>query len=163
MRITKQRYAFITILAAWLVTGTLDITTALIYYPVKYNITETQLLQNIASGLLGEKAFDGGLWMAALGLAIHYCIALFWTIVYFIGYPVITMLWRNRIVAGIAYGIVVWLAMNLVILPLSNVNRSPSDFIQSLIGAAILMICIGLPNSTIIGKYYAKRHTFLKN
>ena len=158
-----QRHAFITILFAWLVTGTLDITAALIYYPIMYGITQTQLLQNIASGVLGERAFAGGLQMAALGLLIHYCIALLWTSVYFIGYPAITVLWRNRFVAGISYGIAVWLVMNLVVLPLSKVNRSPFDLKQALIGAVILMICIGLPNSIVVGKYYAKRQSSLKN
>lgn len=151
-----QIKAIVAILSAWLVTGTLDIATALIYYPIKYNITRTWILQHIASGMFGERAFVGGMKMAALGLVFHYFIALFWVIVFFIVYPAFKKIWRNRFVISIIYGLLVWLAMNLVVLPLSNINRSPFDFMQALIGAIILMFCIGLPNSLIVGKYYSK-------
>ncbi len=163
MTTTKQRSVVTTILAAWLAAGTLDIATACIYYPIKYKITQIVLLQNIASGVFGESAFAGGIQMAALGLVFHYSIALLWTIVFFLAYPTITMLSRNRFAAGMVYGLVVWLAMNLVVLPLSNVNRPSFDFIQALIGAVILMFCFGLPNSMIVGKYYSKRQQLTSN
>jgi uncharacterized membrane protein YagU involved in acid resistance len=152
---TKQRRAVTTILSAWLVGGTLDITTASIYYPRKYNITQILLLQNIASGVFGERAFSGGLRMAVLGLVFHYCIAFFWTIIFFISYTAMKISRRNWFITGMAFGIVVWLVMNLVVLPMSNVNRSPFDPIEALIGAVILIFCIGLPNSAIIGSHYS--------
>jgi len=157
LTITKRRIVVKTILSAWLLGGTLDITTASIYYPIRYDITLTMLFQNIASGLFGERAFSGGTQMAALGLVFHYCIAFFWTMVFFMAYPRIKILWRNRFASGMVYGLVVWLAMNLVVLPLSNVSRSPFNVGQALIGAVILMFCIGLPNSLIVGRYYSQR------
>ena len=128
---TKQRRAVTTILSAWLVGGTFDITMASIYYPLKYNITQILLLQNIASGVFGERAFSGGLRMAVLGLAFHYCIAFFWTIIFFISYTAIEIFRRNWFITGMAYGLVVWLVMNLVVLPMSNVSRSPSFSIRT--------------------------------
>lgn len=157
MTITKRRIIVKTILSAWLLGGTLDIATAAIYYPIKYDITLTLLFQNIASGVFGESAFSGGIQMAALGLGFHYCIAFIWTIVLFWAYPRIKMLSRNRFATGMAYGLVVWAVMNLVVLPLSNVIHSPFDIGQALLDAVILMFCIGLPNSLIVGRYYSKR------
>jgi uncharacterized membrane protein YagU involved in acid resistance len=156
MHSTGLAKAVKTILAAWTVAGTMDITSALIYAPLKYNITRTELLQYIASGVFGEKAFTGGTAMAIWGLAFHYCIAFFWTIIFFFIYPKIMMQWRNRIVTGILYGIFVWLVMNLIVLPLSNVHRPQFNFIQAVIGAVFLMCCIGIPNAIIVGRYYSK-------
>lgn len=42
--------------------------------------------------------------------------------------------------------------MNLIVLPLSNVRRGPFDLEQAVIGAVILMFCIGLPIATIVGR-----------
>jgi uncharacterized membrane protein YagU involved in acid resistance len=154
--IAKQPNVVRTILSAWLLAGTMDITTASIYYPLRYEITRTTLYQNIASGVFGERAFAGGMQMAALGLMFHYFIAFFWTVVFFMAYPRIKIFWRSRFVSGVVYGLLVWLAMNLVVLPLSNVNHSPFDFAQALIGAVILMFCIGLPNAIIVSKHYSQ-------
>lgn len=155
--ISKRHSAVTTILSAWLLSGTLDIATASIYYTIRYGITLTLLFQNIASGVFGERAFAGGVEMAALGLLFHYCIAFIWTMVYFMGYPRIKILWRNRFASGMVYGVLVWLVMNLVVLPLSNVDRSPFSFVPALIAAVILMFCIGPPNAFIVGKYYSRR------
>lgn len=153
----RRRGSVQAILSAWLLAGTLDITAASVYYPIRYNIPLTVLFQNIASGVFGEKAFAGGMQMAALGLTFHYCIAFIWTFVFYLAYPRVAFLRRNRLVSGIVYGLIVWLGMNLVVLPLSNVNRPSFQFLPALIAAVILMVCIGLPNSIIIGKYYTRR------
>ena len=153
----KQRGATRTIVGAWLIAGTLDITAASIYYPIRYDLSLEVLYQNIASGVFGARAFAGGTLMSALGLAFHYIIALIWTVIFYAAYPRIGILQKNRFAAGMAYGILVWAVMNLVVLPLSNVNRSPLQFIPSLIAALILMFCIGLPLSMIIGKHYSLR------
>jgi uncharacterized membrane protein YagU involved in acid resistance len=157
LALSKRRNVLKTILSAWLLTGTLDITTASIYYPMRYEITLTQLFQNIASGVFGERSFAGGIQMEALGLVFHYLIAFFWTILFFTAYPRLTILRRNRFASGMVYGAVVWLAMNLLVLPLSNVGRSPFHVGQALIGAVILMFCIGLPNAMIVERYYSHR------
>ncbi len=54
--------------------GVLDITAALVVYGY-FGLKPARLLQGIASGLLGPKAFEGGLAMALLGLLCHFVIA----------------------------------------------------------------------------------------
>jgi len=51
--------------------GVLDITAALVVYGF-FGIKPLRLLQGIASGLLGRRAFDGGLATALLGLVCHF-------------------------------------------------------------------------------------------
>src|SRR5262249_36526809 len=64
---TARRTALV-VMVAWLLAGTLDITTAVFYY-VGPSARAARLLQGIASGLLGALAFDGGAATALLGLA----------------------------------------------------------------------------------------------
>jgi len=137
---------------AWLAAGTLDVTAAVTYYPLTAGVSPLRILQGIASGLLGASAFSGGLASAALGLALHYLIALIWTILYCLAARRFAALVRHRVVAGLAYGVVVWAGMNLVVLPLSRVRHAPFNLRQALVAAAILMVCLGLPIATIIGR-----------
>src|SRR5258708_13902060 len=62
--------------------GVLDITAALVVYGF-FGAKPVPLLQGIASGLLGPKAFDGGLATALLGLLCHFVIAFGPAAVYF--------------------------------------------------------------------------------
>jgi hypothetical protein len=149
--ITTRR-STITILLAWLLAGTLDITTAIVYY-IGASATGTErLLQGIASGVLGAAAFTGGAATAALGLLLHYLIALIWTLVLFAAFRVVPVLRRHLVLTGIAYGVVVWLAMNLIVLPLSNVRHTPIRLGPAVVAAVILVFCIGLPISLIVGR-----------
>jgi hypothetical protein len=62
------------VLAIGLFAGTLDIADALIFNVLR-GITPIQVLQYIASGLIGTASFRGGLASAGLGLVLHYLIA----------------------------------------------------------------------------------------
>ena len=61
------------------------------------------------------------------------------------------LLRRHLVVAGIVYGLIVWLVMNLVVLPLSNVRHVPIQPRAAAIAAIILVLCVGLPLSLVIG------------
>jgi hypothetical protein len=149
---SSERSALATILTAWLTAGTLDITAAIVYYPLRSGGRIATLLQGIASGALGVSAFQGGLRTAALGVGFHYLIAFIWTLLFFVAARKFEMLTKDLFLAGMVYGIVVWLAMNLIVLPLSNVRHGPFNPTQAVIGAVILMFCIGLPISAIVGR-----------
>ncbi len=145
-----------TILAAWLVAGTLDITAASLYYPLVYKFKLILLYQNIASGVFGAKAFSGGPGMAALGLLFHYFIALSWTLFFFIIYPKVKIMWRNRYATATGFGMFVWVVMNLVVVPLSRVDRGAFTIRHFIVSVVFLVICIGLPLSLIAGRYYSR-------
>jgi hypothetical protein len=152
---SRMRSAPKTVLYTWLLAGTLDITAASVYYTLTYGISLAQLYQNIASGVFGDSAFEGGTPMACLGLALHYAIAFVWTLFFFVAFPRIKLLRMNAFASSAAFGIFIWLVMNLVVLPLSRVSPSPIRLVPALIGAAFLVFCIALPNVLIIGKFYA--------
>jgi hypothetical protein len=139
------------VLYAWLLAGTLDISAAVTYYPLTSGVKVLTLLQGIASGVLGQNAFTGGLDTAALGLALHYLIALIWTLIFLVVVRGVNTLVANRFLIGMAYGVVVWIVMNMIVLPLSRVRQGPFNARQAIIGAVILMFCIGLPIAMIVG------------
>jgi hypothetical protein len=149
---TSRRTA-VTVLIAWLLAGTLDITAAVLYYVGPSSSRAARLLQGIASGLLGARAFDGGAATALLGLALHYLIALIWTLTFFVAFRRIGALRRHLVLIGVVYGIIVWLVMNLVVLPLSNASRAPFQPRAAVIAAIILILCIGLPISLVMGRH----------
>ena len=150
--VTLRRTA-VTVLIAWLLAGTLDITTAVLFYVGPSSARAARLLQGIASGLLGARAFDGGATTALLGLALHYLIALIWTLVCLVALQTLGGLRRHLVLTGIAYGIIVWLVMNLAVLPLSNAGRGPFQPRAATIAAIILILCVGLPISLVIGRH----------
>src|SRR5215471_19734581 len=118
---TTRRTALV-VMIAWVLAGTLDITTAVFYYVGPSSARAVRLLQGIASGVLGARAFDGGIATAWLGLALHYLIALIWTLVFLVACRRLGGLRRHLVLTGVSYGIIVWFVMNLVVVPLSNVS-----------------------------------------
>ena len=140
------------ILAAWFVAGTLDILAAVTYYPLASGVRVTTLLQGIASGILGDRAFAGGVGTAILGLILHYTIALIWTILFVLVFRRVRKIFANLFAIGIVYGVVVWFVMNLIVLPLSNVSQGPFSLLQATVDAVILMSCVGLPIAMIVGR-----------
>ena len=145
---------FRAILFAGLIAGTLDITAAVLVSGVSLRT----VLHYIASGAFGrETAFSGGLLMAIVGLLFHYIIACSWTTLYFLIYPKMPVLSRSRIISGLAYGMVVWVVMNLVVVPLSAIPPRPFNPTQALIGCVVLMLAIGTPVAFLAHRYYSKR------
>src|SRR5437879_11868676 len=59
---------------AGLIVGILDITSAFVLAGIK-GTGSIRLLHGIASGLLGQRSFEGGMATAGLGVAVHFLIA----------------------------------------------------------------------------------------
>jgi uncharacterized membrane protein YagU involved in acid resistance len=106
------------VLPGGLVGGALDIVFAISF--AAYNgVGPVRLLQTVASGVLGTAAFAGGVPTAALGLALHFALSLLWATI-FLGLALVApSLVRHPLAAGMVFGIGVFLAMRLVVLPLS--------------------------------------------
>jgi hypothetical protein len=130
----------------------MDISAAAIYYAGAAPTRVMRLLQGIASGVLGNRSFNGGLETASLGLTLHYFIALVWTLIFFLVVRFSRRLLPNLFLTGMVYGVVVWTVMNLLVLPLSRVESGPISLRGAVVGAVILMFCIGLPIAMIVGR-----------
>jgi len=143
-----MRRAFRAIATTGLIVGAMDITSALIM-AVTRGSTATRLLQFVASGVLGRNAFDGGLATAALGLALHFIVALAVVAVFAIARLRMASLREHPFVSGICYGLLVYAVMNLVVLPLSAAKPRYA-LVPDLIQIAIHMFIIGLPTALLL-------------
>lgn len=112
----------------------------------------TQPWKGVASGLLGQRALDGGLEMVALGAALHWfiCISAAF-ILYFIASRV-KFVPRQWIVLGILHGLAVLLMMNYVILPLSAIGRGIYPLEQLHIHALWHIVLVGLPTAFFVSR-----------
>jgi hypothetical protein len=155
---SRLRRGFATeVLTTGLIAGTLDIVAACLSAYIQRGMTPERLLQYVASGLFGADAFDGGMAMAVVGLVMHFMIAISWTLLFYLLYPRLNFLRKNKILSGIIYGAFVWVMMNRVILPLTAIPSSPFNVKSALIGMVILMLAIGMPNAFRAPGYYEGR------
>lgn len=136
-----------------LIAGTMDITAACITSSLLRGVSPLRLLRYIAGGLLGPEAFKGGLGIAALGLGLHFVIATGAATVYYLASRKLVFLVQRPVICGLLYGIAVWCFMNLIVLPLSALPKSPFTLTGVLIGVTTLMFCIGLPIALIVRRF----------
>ncbi|MFA6278269.1 MAG: hypothetical protein WC622_16085 [Pedobacter sp.] len=143
------------ILWAGFLAGTLDALAGITVYSLilgRMNII--QVLQWIASGVFGKQAFNGGLAMALVGNILHYTIAYSVTIAYFFAASYLPQLRKNSTIIGLLFGLLVWIIMNIVILPISNVAPMPFEPMVAAMGISWHMLLVGLPIVRIINKYF---------
>jgi hypothetical protein len=146
----RKLSALAAILIGGSIAGALDITYAIGFSALR-GVPPIRILQSVASGLLGAPAFEGGVPTAALGLVLHFCIALIWATIFYFASKAIPFLTRHPVVAGLFYGFLIYAAMNLVVLPLSAFPRKVSFPLVVLVtGLLVHMFCIGLPISLAV-------------
>jgi uncharacterized membrane protein YagU involved in acid resistance len=142
-----------------LIAGTLDIADSLIFNAFP-GITPGMIFQYIASGLVGLRAFHWGGASVALGVVIHYFVALTWTAVFYLASRRFAILSRRPVISGLLYGVAVYLFMDLVALPLSGVPRPVKavTLASRINGVLALMICIGLTVSMLLRRAMVRTH-----
>ena len=141
------------ILFAGLACGTLDITAAFLVYGNMFHIGPSRILHNVASGLLGRDAYTGGLATAAVGLLCHYVIAFGAATVFFFLSRAFPLLVNQAVLWGALYGIAVYFLMNRIVVPLSNVAKTPFSFKMMIIGIVIHIFCVGLPIALVTRRF----------
>ncbi len=136
-------------LRAGLVAGALDIIAAVVINTLRGS-TPLRVLQSVASGLLGRSSFDGGWATGGLGLALHFAMMIVIAGVYAVFTARLPWTGRRPLLAGAAYGVVVYAVMNLVVVPLAafpaRLSYPPSTLA---IGLAVHVACIGVPMAVI--------------
>lgn len=116
----------VAVLTGGLVAGAFDIAYACLFSYLRSGIPPVRILQSVASGLLGAAAREGGVATAALGLFLHFLIAVTWAALFYEVSRHLPLLRRQPILSGIVYGAVIYAVMNLVVVPLSAFPRKLS-------------------------------------
>jgi len=106
------------------------------------------MLQYMASGLLGPRSYEGGTATAALGLLLHFTIALGAATVFFLASRRWAFLVRRPVISGLIFGLCVFVVMNFAVKPLAGLpgmwGRVPAwHLLANQLG--IHMLGVGLP------------------
>ena len=107
-------------------------------------------LQSVASGLLGRAALQGGWGAAALGLFLHFTIAMGAATVYYCVSRKLNVLAERPWMSGVLFGALVYLFMNLVVVPLS---AAPFRIPLQITGLSVHMFLVGLPIALSVGHF----------
>jgi hypothetical protein len=129
---------------ATLLAGALDATDGVVFFGL-HGLNPIQVLQYIASGLLGARSFRGGLATAGAGVLVHFAIALVVAGIYLLAAGRIPVMRSKWVMFGLLYGAAVWAVMNLVILPLTAVAPTPITTAALLNGVIGHALFVGLP------------------
>ena len=138
-----------TIALATLVAGTLDILFA-ICLTLFFGRDPMTMLRYVASGPF-PPATEWGAAGSILGLAVHF--ALMWVMAtfYFVATRIRPDLVDKPVVGGIAYGLVTYVAMNLIVVPLRFGNWPPTPrSVATQLFAHIVLV--GIPIALIVSK-----------
>jgi hypothetical protein len=109
------------VLLGALVVGTLDLAFAILFWLGR--ITPVQIMQSIARGIVGRETYDGCAATALLGVACHFTIAIGMTLAYYLVSRRVAALVRHPWPLGAIYGVLLYLAMSFIVLPLSAAGR----------------------------------------
>jgi len=139
-----------TILWATFVAGTLDILSAFLWTLVAGG-NPANVLPSVASGPFGDAVKDSAL-AAPLGLAVHFAIMLVMVAAYVWVTSRVPALAHRWLIAGVAYGLLLWLVMYWIVLPLRFGIPHPSEpaaITRQLISHLVL---VGLPIAWIAAR-----------
>ncbi len=145
--------------------GILDILSAMVAWGIARGVPPIRIGNSVAAGLLGPAAAQGGVPVAMLGFACHFFIAFTAAAVYYAVSRKLTMLVEHPIICGLAYGEVVFLVMNMVVIPLSAIHRSPfawtslSPWPILVTGPIGHLFFVGLPIALATKKYGSPQST----
>jgi hypothetical protein len=141
---TGSLSVFRAVVYATLLAGALDATDGVVFFGL-HGLNPIQVLQYIASGLLGAQSFRGGLATAGIGVLVHFAISFVVAAIYLLASRRIPALRSQWAIFGLVFGAAVWAVMNLVILPITAVAPShitTAALLNGVIGHALF---VGLP------------------
>lgn len=142
------------ILTGGIIAGALDAVFAVIAYVfVLHAFSIVGVLQYIASGLLGQAAFSGGLLTAALGVCIHFFLAFSFATIYELSAQRAAILKTQAVVCGIIYGGAIWVFMSFIVLPLTGTPKFPFNAPLFLSFLADHALFVGLPIALAARRY----------
>lgn len=138
-----------------LIAATLDIVYAITYWGVTAGVPAQRILHSVASGLIGrDAALAGGASTAALGLTLHYLIALIMAAVY--AYAATKWSWMQRRpwLSSTLYGLWLFVAMNFIVVPLSRAGGGgiPKDVLWIALSILVHVCFVAWPIAWCVGR-----------
>lgn len=129
-----------------LAAGILDLAAVFAFWAAK-GVPPADILRSIASSLLGAAAAQGGTGAATLGLFLHFFVSFVFAAAYVAASSRMTVLRSRFAVYGIAYGLLAYLVMAFVVVPLSRAQFGawPPPPLNLAVSLFIHLFLFGLP------------------
>jgi hypothetical protein len=141
----RRNPAAFAILVGGGIAATCDIIYAIVYSSIR-GVAAERVLQSVASGLLGQPTYEGGATTAALGLCLHYGMAFLIAAIFWFASRRLRFMTERAVVAGLLYGVVVYVVMNFVVIPLSAFPTALTFTpVRVAINVVAHMVLFGLP------------------
>jgi len=137
-----------TILPGGLIVGIFDLLFAFTFYGLILGAPPLRIFQSVAAGVLGRTAaYEGGVRTFLLGILLHFVVATCIATVYYLATLVLPLLIRHAVVSGLVYGMIAYLGMKYIVVPLSAIGQRGSlprlpVLLTEITGHALL---VGLP------------------
>jgi hypothetical protein len=144
------------ILAAGAIIGALDAIAAIAHAYGLRGTPPGAVWRYVASAVFGDAARTGGGEMVVWGLLLHLVVATAWTGFFFLVYPRLHAAEAHTFLTGMAYGLFVWLMMNLVVVPLTRARMAPlRPTLATALMILIHLFVIGVPIAYLARRHYA--------
>jgi len=143
------------LLLAILASGSLDILSAFVFGGMS-GASPGRILRYVASGPFGDSMRDAGAGAAAVGLAVHFALMAVMVTIFFLAAGRIEALRRLWYVAGPLYGILIYLVMYWLVVPM-RFGTEPSTTLWG-VGNALFshIFCVGLPMAFIASRAWQR-------
>ena len=132
--------------------GTVDVGSACLIYKT----TPLIILQAIAGGVLGNSTFERGWWSVTLGLALQWGMSIIIAACCVLASHKSDLLARRWIFAGCVYGVMTFIVMNYIVVPLSASLTTPHFSAPWLVKNMLAMLLFGLIISGVATRYTLK-------
>jgi uncharacterized membrane protein YagU involved in acid resistance len=146
--------ATFTILAAGIVSAALDLLFACVFYGIRNGLSPLRIFQSIGSGWFGKASFEMGWTSAAAGFVSHFAILIVAAGLFFFAARRLPILTKQAFWAGIAYGAVIYVVMNYVVVPLSAAPHGKRALDATIGELGSHLFLVGLTISYIVRRYY---------
>jgi uncharacterized membrane protein YagU involved in acid resistance len=123
--------------------ATIDFVFANTYYAWLRDKPATRVWQTVAAGLLGKASYDGGTSTITLGVVLHYLIGVIWASIYVLTSRPLRILVRQPLACGVIFGAIIYVVMNMVVLPLSALHLPAFPLSLAVWPVAIHVLGIG--------------------
>jgi hypothetical protein len=133
-----------------LTVAVLDITDAIVFWALR-GAHPIRVFQGIAGGFFGRATFEGGIRTALIGAAVHVLVSFSVVSVYYLASGRLALLARRPWVFGPIYGLLVYLFMYRVVIPLSAASPPHYSF-EMVANQLFAHLClVGLPAALFVG------------
>ena len=134
-----------------LLIGTLDLLFAWGFWAPK-GASLSRILQSIAAGWYGKASYSMGATSAWVGALSHYAIAAAFVAAYWIAAQRLPALLKRRVLLGAVYGLLLYVVMNFIVLPLSAAGMPGFDNVPWVASSIVVHALLGIMCAWFAGR-----------